>query len=128
MAILLDLQKAVSMSNEASITVTAAFKEANLANVVKEAFFPQEHPELKVELQTWATGGKMAALRPAISVLGLGKTPEDVQQMINKLLVEWNIEYAQGAVPQMPNVMIVGQKICCIIVQSSLQESSIKGN
>jgi hypothetical protein len=109
--ILGDFQISVGMSTEASAEILTAFQNCDLSKITKEVYFPQEHPELKAELQIWGRGGTKTSLKPAIGRLGLRKSEVEVQQMADAIAAGQIKEYTQGAVPQMPLVLIVAQKV-----------------
>lgn len=111
MKIIVEFQNAMGMSTEASIDILAAFKEASFSDIDRQAFFPKVIPPgIKDAVQTWAIRGTKLSIEPAIRRLNLAKSEEDIRKMTYELTAGVDKEFSEGAVTQMPLVMIIGQK------------------
>lgn len=101
---------AIGFSPEPSLDILAAFKDCGLQDVVKEDYSSTRHPELAAEYRIWGEhAGRAGWLSPTLLYSGRAGTRE-ADEEAERMLRSWDEDYAHGAVPFLPVVMMVGRK------------------
>lgn len=94
-----------------SLDVFAAFKECGLKDIVKEDRSSARHPELVADYRIWGMDVSEAGwLSVAVLHSGRVATKEEADESAERMLRGWHEDYANGAVPFVPVVMVVGRK------------------